>query len=50
MFISVAILMERGHVDVMLQQKLSAGAIVDEYYFAFSLLRNGRERLAFLKR
>jgi hypothetical protein len=41
---------EEGHVEVMLWEKFSAGDVVDEYYPAFSLLRNGRERLAFLKR
>jgi hypothetical protein len=43
-------LVEEGHVDVMLQRKFSAGVVVDEHCLAFSLLNDGREGLAFLKR
>jgi hypothetical protein len=43
-------LVEGGHVDVTLRQTLSVGVVVDEYSPAFSLLCNGGERLAFLKR
>jgi hypothetical protein len=43
-------LTERGHVDVTVQGKLSAGAIVDEYCPALFLLDDGREGLTFLKR
>jgi hypothetical protein len=43
-------LVEGGHVDVRLQGKLSAGAVIDEYCPALFFLDDGREGLAFLKR
>jgi hypothetical protein len=43
-------LVEGGHVDVMLRRKLYAGAVVNEYSPTLSLLDDGREGLAFLKR
>jgi hypothetical protein len=49
-FVIVVALAERGHVDVMLQGKLSARAVVDEYCPALFLLDDGSEGLAFLKR
>jgi hypothetical protein len=38
-------LVEGGHVDVMLWEKLSTGAVVDEYCPALSLLEDGERGL-----